>query len=212
MLDTFLCKQIAKQDETIHTLRITCVMPQPGPHAPVTQPATAVVSSQPAQLRISIMKEEVNNSTAIPVDSYEMAKRRFVEEVLNHPKIIPTVIDPNNLTGTGSSHIPSIVTVNIAKHANNIAAKSRRGGGNIVLYNKADMNFFNNAVLSPSYVFMDVDNIPQGTFIIMYKGQGDVDGPAYHVTSASGEYLYLLPAISNSLAEWTDYVGVVKIV
>lgn len=215
MSNTFLCKQKLNQTSeipTIHTLRVQysgtpSVSSPVGASIAATGTPTAVVAGGGSRLSITILKEEVNATTATAtVKNLYNAETAFIKEVLSCVNIHAITVP------SGDPNLKDVVAVQVCRQANLIAARTRRGAGNTILVNPADEHTFDNVIVLSTSKIMTHDAVPQGTYIVMYKGQSEIDGCAYFVEGGDENYLFMLPNMKTSLGNWTDYIGVVQVV
>jgi Major capsid protein Gp23 len=235
----FLGIQELKDEQEVLQLRVT--------HTPdfttVNEIAQTYSGKQPAELQaatgnklsIRILKGEPG--TEVP--NLDEAEDIFLKEVLSQPMYENQIFDLNKVAtpvGYGYDRGDLLVglMILINRRANLIAARTRRGAGNVVLTHPNTVKIFketnstayadttiahtfgnwtNAGCINSSIVVYTSMKVPENKVIVTYKGPGEMDAPAFFATNfyTDKSYFDFLKNNTQCLGNATDYIGIVEL-
>jgi hypothetical protein len=155
--------------------------------------------------RLNILLEKIDPSkdftdeNSFDAATLKDAEKLYIEKILSiNINEIDLAVDENR----------DPMQAYINRGCNLIAARSRRGAGNVVLCNPSSRN-----LLGDLYKDIAVEEntaVPEKTFIVLYRGENKCDTTAFFFEDE--KKLFLAPNSPNALGNWEDYVYALKIV
>ena len=157
--------------------------------------------ASPKRLNIKLLSIETNDKNSVDAVDLKDAERIYIEKVL-------TDIKPEEYEDTKNKEMgQSMLHCFINRSANQIALRTRRGAGNIVLHNSAN-DVSENFNLNIQSVVNDL--VPKDTFIVLYRGDKAFDSSVFFIEDS--KKLYWLENSPECLGNWEDYVQIFKLV
>ena len=227
--------------EQVDLLRVTYSDPLPAPVVTVedgvkvyTNPMVLEGAAAPSRLQVTPTKV----IPQISVSSLEEAEDLFVD--FCNQKDSYSVFNPDQVssinTDTPKADIYAALIILILRGANLIAARTRRGAGNVVLVNPEDLHYFKEASLSAfssmntgfgetletigRWDFVGTINntlkvytgpVQKGRVVVLYKGAPLGDTPAVYSEHEGQGWLTWMQNSTESLGNADDYVHIVTI-
>lgn len=221
--------------EVVQLLRVTYSDPLPAPVVTVEDGVkvyTAVLEGSPAPGRLQILP-----TTEIPqiaVSSLEEAEDLVVQFYTD--RTINVVFDPSKVAGENVELADkyAALAVLINREANLIAARTRRGAGNVVLLNEEDANYLRIASTSAfssgpfpdepvatigrwsqigtlnSTIKVYAGPVPKGKVVVLYIG-GNSDVPAVYSEHEGQGWLTWALSKSTTMGNAEDFGGIIGI-
>lgn len=131
-----------------------------------------------------VVGDHVNDETVIIVDDMDDAHNKCIDMIIKNYTLFERP-DEDNAVGSGISHL-LVITHQVAK-------KSMRGQGTVVICNKKDMNAFVELKLTgfKNYTFIIDDRIPVGHLLSIYKCVTEYDAIGAVINSIEGDQYWL---------------------
>jgi hypothetical protein len=181
----------------------------------IVQPASnvAVMAAAPAG-RLTVIRQQITHEEPVyPVENIDVAE-----------EIVLSNLEKQGLTWDSKDEQAAPLGLTINRAANNIASRTRRGAGNVVLMNPHDVEYlaeyshswYSNTAnewlgrwkhvgdLSTMLSVYACDDQPVGRVVVAYVSEHD--GPGMVFEENGQQWLYVLDPTSETLGCATDYM------
>jgi hypothetical protein len=191
-----------------------------------------LMAVQGNKLSVTILKETLETE----VSGIDEAEDLFLKKVASWTASATQTFNPDKIRGSGSNENDdfAVLPVLICRQANLIAARTRRGAGNVILVHPTRTRLFEESssaaysrttppeilgnwaevgCINSSISVYTSTKVPENRIIVVYKGPGEIDASAYvSGVLETGKYYYgVLENNVSALGNFADYVGFVDL-